>query len=376
MNSDLPYWLALARMPGIGPRTARPLVNLAGGVAAVFEPEVRKALRGQVAPETLRCLADPPWRQVEDDLRWVEQPDNSALTMAEPDYPALLAQIADPPLVLFVCGRLDALSVPQLAVVGSRNPTPGGRQTAHDFAVALAAAGLTVTSGLALGIDAAGHEGALAAGGRTVAVSGCGLDRVYPSRHRDLAHRIAAHGALISEFPPGAPPLPEHFPRRNRIISGLSLGTLVIEAALRSGSLITARLAADQGREVFAVPGSIHSPLSRGCHALIRQGAKLVETAADVLEELNGTVFAQMGAGDLVGLRDREGIVSGIAVSLEPEHEQLLSCLAYEPASVDQLVERSGLTPEVVSSMLLIMELEGYVTCSAGGRYCRTTKRA
>jgi DNA processing protein len=251
-------------------------------------------------------------------------------------------------------------------VVGARTPTPGGLDNARAFAHELALAGLVITSGLALGIDAAGHEAALQAGSATVAVAANGLDRVYPARHRKLARRIARQGALVSEFPIGTPPRAEHFPRRNRIISGLSLGVLVIEAGLRSGSLITARLGAEQGREVFAVPGSIHNPLARGCHRLIRQGAKLVEDAEDVLEELPP-------AADL-GTSPRSSPVEPERPVSEPDedYQRLMEALGYDPVSMDTLIERSGLTAEAVSSMLLIMELKGMVSLNPNGTYCRT----
>jgi DNA processing protein len=299
---------------------------------------------------------------------WLAAPGNHLLRLDDPRYPDLLRQIPDPPPVLYVRGDPAALGNLQLAIVGSRNPTRGGLENARAFAAHLAGAGLTITSGLALGIDAAAHEGALAAGGTTIAVTGTGLDRVYPARHRELAHRIAGQGALVSEFPPGTPPRPAHFPQRNRIISGLSLGTLVVEAARRSGSLVTARHALEQGREVFAIPGSIHNPLARGCHALIRQGAKLVETADDILEELGALAVAV--TADATAPDAPAG-----AGELDPEYRRLLDALGHDPLPIDELVARSGLTAESVSSMLLILELQGYVAPEAGGRYARIDKR-
>jgi DNA processing protein len=248
-------------------------------------------------------------------------------------------------------------------MVGSRNPTTGGERTARDFARHLAGCGLAITSGLAVGVDAAAHQGALEAGGITLAVTGTGLDRVYPARHRELAHRIAERGALVSEFPPGTPPLAGNFPRRNRIISGLSVGTLVVEAALKSGSLITARLAVEQGREVFAIPGSIHNPLARGCHALIRQGAKLVETADDIAEEL----AALLGGLSLEPVVDAGHADEGCHSLEDPEYQRLLQAMGHDPVSVDQLVARTGFTAETVSSMLLLLELQGHVSSSPGG---------
>jgi DNA processing protein len=251
-------------------------------------------------------------------------------------------------------------------MVGSRNPTPSGRRTACEFAHYLALAGLTITSGLALGIDAASHHGALEAGKPTIAVMGTGLDRVYPARNRDLAHQVAKHGALVSEFPIGTPPRPENFPRRNRIISGLSLGTLVVEATTRSGSLISARCAAEQGREVFAIPGSIHNPLSRGCHSLIRQGAKLVETAQDIIDELGALAAVATWTAPSSDTESAEQ-----SPELTADYMQLLDSMCYNPTSVDMLVETTGLTPAIVSSMLLQLELKGFIAPRPGGLYNR-----
>jgi len=283
-------------------------------------------------------------------------------------YPPLLASIPDPPLVLFVEGDPAVLGLPQLAVVGSRSPTPIGRDTAQQFAEHLARSGLAITSGLALGIDAASHRGALRASGRTIAVLGCGLDSIYPRENAPLAADIVTSGgALVADLPTGTPPLKHHFPRRNRIISGLSVGTLVVEATLRSGSLITARLAAEQGREVFAIPGSIHSPLSHGCHRLIRQGAKLVESTDDIFSEL-GALLAGLIAPGRSELPDAQGVFWPV---LDKEYEILLDALGFEPASIDALVARTGLRAGSVASMLLILELDGRVQQQPGGRFCR-----
>lgn len=276
--------------------------------------------------------------------------------------PELLKQIPGPPTLLYVVGLSDALHLPALAIVGSRNPTRGGIQNAYEFSHHLAKCGFCIVSGLAQGIDAAAHQGALDAGGKTVAFLGHGIDRIYPAGNRELAHRIAEAGALCSEYPLGSPPRREHFPERNRLISGLCLGTLVIEAARRSGSLITARLAAEQGREIFAIPGSIHNPLSRGCHQLIRQGAKLVDSADDILSELQPLVGHLMQKADMP---------SATESAPDGDYEILLSALSYDPASADQLAEHCGLTIDQVSSMLLILELEGKVQMQAGGRYSR-----
>jgi DNA processing protein len=285
----------------------------------------------------------------------------------------MLRGIADAPLALFVKGEAKLLGEPQLAVVGSRNPSPGGAENAFEFAAFLSRCGLLITSGLALGIDGQAHRGALQQGSPTIAVCGTGLDIVYPAAHTELATQIAQRGALVSEFFPGTPPQRANFPRRNRLISGLALGVLVVEATLRSGSLITARLAAEQGREVFAIPGSIHNPMARGCHRLIRDGAKLVESGEDVLTELGpllGSLIDQTASqpesGGSRDLSDR---------TLTKEYAELLQACGGDPVSVDQLAERTKLTTAEVSSMLLILELQGYVASGAGGRYTRVGKR-
>lgn len=301
-------------------------------------------------------------------LRWVDGPGRAALTLGSPDYPPLLAALEDPPPVLFVRGDPGLLARSHVAIVGSRNPTRPGEETARDFAGALVAAGLGVVSGLAAGIDAAAHRGALEAGGVTLGVAGHGLDTMYPRRHLPLGREIAAAGALISEFVPGTPPLRENFPRRNRVISGLCLGVLVVEAAVRSGSLITARLAAEQGREVFAIPGSIHNPMARGCHRLIRQGAKLVESVDDLLEELG------WDASD-VAARPPDANRSGAAEALDDDYVTLLDAMGFDPAPVDVLVQRTGLTPQALSSMLLALELRGIVHPVPGTGYVRAAKR-
>jgi DNA processing protein len=308
-------------------------------------------------------LAAPDEGAIEADLAFLAESGARILLFTDPEYPALLRETSGAPAVLYVLGSLAALASPQLAMVGSRSPTPAGRATAREFAAYFVRAGLTVTSGLAFGIDAASHEGALAGGGLTVAVLGSGLDRIYPAEHAALARRICANGALVSEFPLRTAPLRANFPRRNRIISGLSLGTLVVEAARQSGSLITARLAADAGREVFAIPGSIHSPVSHGCHQLIKAGAKLVEDAADVLTELRISVPKEQ-------LTERANEADELP-ALDKEYEMLLDALGFEPASIDTLVARTQLPSESVASMLLILELGGRVAALPGGRYGR-----
>ncbi len=301
---------------------------------------------------------------------WVRAARHHVLTCEDDRYPSLLRAIPNPPL-LFVDGDLDALTQPQLAVVGSRNPSMPGRDTARDFAQSLAERGLAVTSGLAEGIDTAAHHGALAAQGITLAVLGSGIDIVYPRGNEPLAAQIRRQGALLSEFPLGTPPRRGNFPQRNRVIAGLSLGTLVVEAARRSGSLITARFAMEQGREVFAIPGSIHHPLSQGCHALIKQGAKLTETADDILSELNFSIYFSSAARVPAGAAPAAGRPSG----MDKDQKILLDALGFEPADLDTLVVRTGWRPQVVSSMLLILELEGHVRAAPGGRYARVANR-
>ncbi len=300
---------------------------------------------------------------MEADLTWLSASGARILLASDAEYPTLLRQLPAAPAALYVEGSIRALSSPQIAMVGSRSATPGGRATARNFAAFFARAGLTVTSGLAVGIDAASHEGALAGGGETIAVYGTGLDSVYPPEHLALTQQIRERGALVSVFPPRTPPLRAHFPRRNRIIAGLSLGTLVVEAARYSGSLITARHAVDAGREVFAIPGSIHSPLSRGCHQLLKSGAKLVEDAQDVLSELQFPLPEEVLAES-----ERE---PEKPPELDKEYEMLLDALGFEPATIDVLVARTRLPGESVASMLLILELQGRVSALPGGRYGR-----
>lgn len=365
-KDELAHWLAMLHAPGLGPRTIHELLAQYSSPRELFRVPRQALAGGSLGAATVDFLQQPDWAAVEQDLAWVERTATTVVTCHDERYPPLLRELADAPPLLFVQGDVRLLSEPQLALVGTRNPSAQGAETAKEFARSLAAAGVTITSGLATGVDAAGHRGALAAAGATVAVLGSGLDRVYPAAHRALAEEIATHGALVSEFVPGTPPRSHNFPRRNRLISGLSLGTLVVEAAVHSGSLITARCALEQGREVFAIPGSIHNPVARGCHALIRQGAKLVETVNDILEELGALTQYVMddrqAAGDQAQAR---------GLSLTRDQQALLDTLGYDPTPMDVLIERSGLTPGEVSSMLLVLELQGYVVTAPGGHICR-----
>ena len=294
---------------------------------------------------------------------WLEETGHHLIAQGDENYPELLDQIPGPPAQLFVNGDPGVLHMPAIAIVGSRNPTEGGTRNAFEFARHLGSRGFCIVSGLAQGIDTAAHRGALDAGAPTIAFLGHGIDRVYPASNRDLAHEISRTGALVTEFPLGTPPQRELFPQRNRLISGVSLGTLVVEAARRSGSLITARLASEQGREVFALPGSIHNPLARGCHKLIRQGAKLVETADDIVTELAPL------AGHVLQNALESTSNEPQAASTDSDYRALREHLAFDPISIDELAESSGLTIDQVSSMLLILELEGEVESQSGGRY-------
>jgi DNA processing protein len=368
---DIAYWLALLRAPGVGPVRFRQLLQRHSSPRAVFQQSPRTlAAAGLIPPETAHYLANPDWVTVGNDLRWLAQPGHHILTLHDHGYPPWLKEIHDPPPLLHVLGDPTCLSARQIAVVGSRNPTPAGLDLAHGFAAELTRHGFIVTSGLAAGIDAAAHRGALTAGGATIAVAGTGLDRVYPAHHRQLAADIQQAGAVVSEFPLGSPPLPESFPRRNRIISGLSRGILVVEAALQSGSLITARAALEQGREVFAIPGSIHNPCARGCHALIREGAKLVEDIHDILDEL-GPVAAGIGSS-VSGLLMRDG---GIVPALEETFAAVLRQIDYGPTSIDTLIERTGHASEQLCPILLELEMTGHICAAPGGTYIRRSER-
>jgi DNA processing protein len=346
----------------LGPRRVRKLLEEYGSLQALIAAPSRALKAAGVPGKAVRRIASPDLAALEADLAWSEADDHHLIGWDDPRYPPLLASIEDPPIALFVIGDANLLTAPQIALIGARRASATGRDIAGEFAAHLAGAGYTITSGLALGIDAAAHAGTLEAGGKTVAVLGTGPDRIYPKRNAPLRETIIASGALVSEFPPGTPPLAEHFPRRNRIISALAQATVVIEAALGSGSLITARLAAEQGREVFAVPGSIRSPLAHGCHALIRDGAGLVERPSDILEALGAVSEALAPA-----FADRESS----ADAEDPDYRILLDALGFHPTTADTLGERTGLTSQALSSMLLMLELQGEVEALPGSRYVR-----
>lgn len=375
-GDEFAAWFRLLGSVGRGP--ARRLLAACGSAPAVFATRAA-TLREIAGAKAAEALAKEPEHHAERlaaARAWLAGGDRSdaprqVLTIADPGYPPALLQTADPPLLLYVHGGASRLAGPMLAIVGSRHPTAQGADNARAFADALAARGWTIVSGLAAGIDAAAHEGALRAGpggAGTVAVVGTGPDRVYPPAHRALAHRIVRQGAIVSEFAPGTPALAEHFPQRNRIIAGLAAGTLVAEAAVRSGSLITARLAAEAGREVFAIPGSIHSPQSRGCHALLKQGAKLVETAEDVAEELRGAVAGSPGPA---GAPQRSLPLAPEPAGAAAREDPLLEAMGHDPVTLDALLARTGDTVDRLSARLLDLELDGCIARLPGGLYQR-----
>ncbi len=368
-DARLAAWLRLERASGIGRRTGRKLLQAFGGIDAIFEAGF-DALAAHVGQAQARALCAPASSEtrslIEATLRWRERPGHRVLALGEPGYPELLANIPDPPLLLYIKGHVELLAAPVLAMVGSRNASLQGRTNALAFAESLSAAGLCIVSGLALGIDAAAHEGALRGIGSTVAVIGTGPDLVYPARNRALCERIAVDGCIVSEYPVGTPPLPGNFPKRNRVISGLAAGVLVVEAAAQSGSLITARQAAEQGREVFAIPGSIHASLAKGCHILIREGAKLVDTAADVLEAMAWSPLVRSASGTAPARAPVESIPDGSAA--------LLGALGHDPVEPDTLLATLGMSPALLSSQLLALELAGLLERQPGGRVQRVVK--
>jgi DNA processing protein len=351
LDASLASWLKLSQISGLGNEGLRRLLQAFGSPDAVLDASV-SSLSQHVKPAVAKAIREDFDVSLFDTaVTWLNDPANRVITLADAEYPQALLNISDPPLVLYIKGRLDLLNVRSLAVVGSRNSTAQGVRNAEAFAKATSESGLCIVSGMAHGIDTAAHKGGLQGVGSSIAVVGTGLDKVYPAANRELAHQLAQHGTIISEFPLGTPPLASNFPRRNRIISGLSEGCLVVEASLQSGSLITARMALEQGREVFAIPGSIHSPQSKGCHSLIKQGAKLVESAQDILEEL--------------------GFSSGASQTKVVDEHPLLTHLGYDSVDIETLAQRSGLTIAELSAILLQLELDGAVATLPGGLYQR-----
>jgi DNA processing protein len=363
-------WMALTRAPAIDLEALKLVRGATAGALDILSAGTAAWQRAGLSAAACEFLAGPASAPTAVERKWLQHPRHRILPFTDDDFPESLRDAAPCPLALYIDGNAGVLKDPQLSIVGSRNPTPSGRDTAFEFAEELAAGGMGITSGLAEGIDTAAHRGALVAQGITVAVLGSGVDVIYPRRNLQLSEEICFQGALLSEFPLQTPPRRENFPRRNRLIATLSLGTLVVEAAKGSGSLITARLAADHNRELFAVPGSIRNPLSRGCHALIRDGAKLTESTADILSELNFSAFFNRSARSKSGHNDTPGIEAG----MDKEHKILLDALGFDSADLDRLVVRTGLKPEAVSSMMLILELEGHVQAAPGGRYSRVVR--
>lgn len=378
-------WLILLNAPALGGESLINTIEAFGGASAVASASARDLSRHGLSEETIAGITRPDQQTIERAQQWLAQERHHLLCWDDEDYPALLRRITGPPAAIYVDGDPGCLWQPQIAVIGSRNPTAGGLEHAHDFASTLARMGMTITSGLASGIDTAAHRAALEAGAQTIAVNGTGLDSIYPASSRKVGEQIPLQGAMVSELPLGSKALRQHFPSRNRIISGLSLAVLVIEAGLNSGTLITARKAAEQGRDVFALPGSLNNPMAKGCHRLIREGARLVETAADILQEL-GPVAAELkmeiqqrlklpdSGGSLPGKNTPSPRLTGSKVPGlldDSDYSAIWEVLSFDPKPVDSIIETTGLKAREVSSMLLMMELKGLVKKSSNGRFFR-----
>jgi DNA processing protein len=363
--TDITQWLSLNQIPGLGNAALCQLLAKFGSPEGIFsakQSQLREVVDDDIAQKISKGVN---LDLIAPTLKWLEKDNAHLVTFADSHYPQKLLEISNPPAVLYAIGNLNWLNHPAIAMVGSRSATPQGEKNAEEFAKSLCEQGLCVISGMALGIDGAAHRGALKANGATIAVVGTGLDIVYPARHRDLAHKIAERGLIISEFPLGTPSKAQNFPRRNRLISGLSLGCLVVEANIESGSLITARLSAEQGREVFAIPGSIHSPVTKGCHQLIKQGAKLVESVQDILEEINWLELKN----NLPSISP-SGLMADLSTN-RLETNTVLGLMGFDPINFEQILTSSGLTTEALSSMLMLLELENKITSLAGGNYQR-----
>jgi DNA processing protein len=363
-NSDVAQWIALNQTPGLGNAALCQLLTKFGSPEAIYSASISQ-LREVVDADIARKIGQGvDVDAIAPTLDWLQKDNAHIVTLADNEYPQKLLEITNPPAVLYAIGNLHWLNHPSIAMVGSRSSTQQGEKNAEDFAQSLCNSGLCVVSGMALGIDGAAHRGALKANGATIAVVGTGLDIVYPARHRDLAHKIAERGLIISEFPLGTPSKAQNFPRRNRLISGLSLGCLVVEANIDSGSLITARLATEQGRDVFAIPGSIHSPVAKGCHQLIKQGAKLVESTQDILEEIKNLLPT---TNSPTGLMPH----LGTNISNATEANTVLGLMGYDAINFDTLLQLSALTTEALSAMLMVLELDGKITVLNGNKYQR-----
>jgi DNA processing protein len=366
-HSDVAQWLGLNQTPGLGNAALCQMLTKFGSPAAIYNASISQ-LREVVDAEIARKISQGvDIDAIKPTLDWLKKDNAHIVTLADSEYPKKLLEINNPPAVLYAIGHLHWLNHPSIAMVGSRSATPQGEKNAENFAQSLCELGLCVVSGMALGIDGAAHRGALKANGATIAVVGTGLDIVYPARHRDLAHKITERGLIISEFPLGTPSKAQNFPRRNRLISGLSLGCLVVEANIDSGSLITARLATEQGREVFAIPGSIHSPVAKGCHRLIKQGAKLVENTLDILEEIKNLLPITKPSNS------PNGLIGHIAESTAPASESntVLALMGFDAINFETMLTLSGLTTETLSAMLMVLELDGKITVLAGNKYQR-----
>ena len=362
-NSDVALWLTLYLTPGLGNASICKLLAKFGSPDHIFSAkhsQLREIVDDNIARNLLKGVNT---ELITPTLNWLQKESAHVVTLADFNYPKTLLEIPNPPTLLYAIGHLHWLNFPSIAMVGSRSSTPQGDKNATDFAFSLCNQGLCVVSGMALGIDGAAHLGAIKANGATIAVVGTGLDIVYPAKHRDLAHKIAERGLIISEFPLGTPSKAQNFPRRNRLISGLSLGCLVVEANVASGSLITARLSAEQGREVFAIPGSIHSPVAKGCHQLIKQGAKLVESVQDILEELKNLLSAVSPYG-LIKSDDLHVIIGS-------ETNTVLTCMGFDAIDFDTIQSLCALTTDSLSAKLMMLELEGKITTLVGGKFQR-----
>jgi len=369
-DETLKQLITLNHCNGIGPISFYALLDyFEHDLSTLFKASHHTLAQAGLNERQTSSIKNPPWDKADALLNWSNEAHHHILTSLDPNYPALLQELSDKPPILYLSGDADLINTPQIAMVGSRTATPSGIQTAQHFASHLAQHGLTITSGMALGIDSASHLGALKAQGKTIAVMGTGLDRIYPSKNKQLAYDIFEQGLLVSELALGTNPSKSSFPKRNRIISGLSLGTLVVEATEKSGSLITAYKAIEQGREVFAIPSSIHNPHAKGCHQLIKNGAKLVDQASDIIEELSSLL------GYMADLNQPLESTLVIEDSLDDEYVNLLEKMGYDPISIDQIVYTSGLTIDKVSSMLLILELKDHINTVPGGLYVRTSTR-
>ena len=366
LHTDLAYWFAILRVPGMQVEILRRLLANFESLANIFSVNGDIFSEFGLQRKIIPYLQHPDWSKVEKDLAWILAPTNHLITYFDKRYPVLLREIHNPPIALYLSGDPEVLATLQISIVGSRRPSPDGRRNARDFAAGLAGLGVTVTSGLATGLDSEAHKGALAVDGKTIAVLGSGLDQIYPKSNVHLARLIIEKkGSVISELPPDSSPLPMHFPLRNRIISGLSLGTLVVEAAINSGSLITARMAMEQGREVFAIPGSIHNPLTRGCHSLIRQGAKLTDNINDILEEIGPLAYLVSKGGQSQHEDDKK------IKELDELGKLLLDNIGNRPVPIDSLVELTALPVPLIAAQLLKLELAGLIVSMPGGTYAR-----